>query len=167
MIISRIFKTGRYGTQIKDESGITLLELTIALALILITSVGLTAPMSRSDQRALNKASLQLQADIRYAQHMAIIEGRRYYVVLNPERGSYSIGTTRIRADETRFLENGVSFDDSIGIGGNNFSDNWLAFTPRGTLSPQAGTIHLRAGRFRQELTVQVGTGRTAVFTIR
>ena len=167
MIISRIFKTGRYGTQFKDESGITLLELTIALALILIVSVGLSAPMSRSDQRALNKASLQLQADIRLVQHMAVIEGRRHYIVFHPERGSYSMGTSRIRTDETRFLENGVSFDDGMGIGGNTFSENWLGFTPQGTLAGGAGTVFLRAGRSRQEVTVLVGTGRTAVFTIR
>jgi len=163
----KMFKTGEYGTQITDESGITLLELIIALALILIVSAGLSAPMSRSEQRALNKASLQLQADIRFAQHMAVIEGRRYYVVFNPERRSYSLGTSRIRADETIFLENGVSFDEDRGIGGNNFPENWLAFTPQGTLSRQAGTVYLRAGRFRQDVTVLVGTGRTAVFTIR
>jgi len=162
-----MLRTGRYGTQITDESGVTLLELTIALALILIVSLGLSAPMPRSEQRALNKSSLQLQADIRYAQHMAVVEGRRYYIVFNPERGSYSMGTSRMRPDETKFLENGVSFDDGRGIGGNNFPENWLAFTPQGTLSPQAGTIFLRAGRFRQDITVLVGTGRTAVFTIR
>jgi type II secretory pathway pseudopilin PulG len=162
-----MLKTGKCRTQISDESGITLLELIIALAVILIVSVGLTAPMSRSDRRTLNQASLQMQADIRLAQQMAIIEGQRYYIVLNPQRGSYSIGTSRIRANETIFLENGVSFDQSRGIGGNNFTDSWFGFTPQGTLTNMAGRIFLRAGNYRQELTVLVGTGRTAVFTIR
>ena len=144
---------------ISSESGVTLLELIIALSLILIISVGL-APGARSEQRALYKASLRLQADLREAQQMAVLEGIDYLVVFSPGNGSYSLRRgALIPPDRTVKLDNGVIYDDKrVSV---TFEEDRMRINRRGVCN--GGTIRLRAGKYTQEVTVVPVSGRVTV----
>ena len=63
------------------SGGFTLLELIIALAIIMIAGSGIFLAFRQSNRRALQNASLQLQADLRYIQRRARIEGRNFTIV--------------------------------------------------------------------------------------
>ncbi|MDR2649285.1 MAG: prepilin-type N-terminal cleavage/methylation domain-containing protein, partial [Clostridiales bacterium] len=73
------------------EAGVTLLELIIAISVLLIVSAGISAPGARAGQRTLHTACLRLQADIREAQHRAVLEGADYIVSFMPADNYYAL----------------------------------------------------------------------------
>ena len=145
--------------KIAGEAGITLLELLISLSVLLIISVCLWAPKARSEQRELYNACLRLQADIRQAQHTAVLEGRDYMVAFRRETGYYQLSKSALKIDYTVNLGN-------VAIASTTFPSDKLVFTARGTPS-SGGTISLRLGRFTQELTVVPSSGRVAVQPVK
>ena len=154
-----------YQPHIANEAGITLLELLIALAMILIVSAGLSAPMVRSDRRALDRASLQLQADIRYAQQRAVLEGIGYFICfsqfddIGQGANFYRLGSG-LRADRIVFLEEGVVIDRTTSV------PDRFTFSSRGTVAG-SGSVYLRAGRFENSVTIPPNAGRAAIFRVR
>ena len=153
-----------------SKSGITLLELVIVLGIIAILG-GTTLTTARGIQRRnLNNASLAFQADIRRAQRMALIEGRRWRVQFDQENHRYLVDYVRpllnTNWDRTwTYLPAGVTFEF--------LPRSSVEFLPRGTLggTPFAVgtgfTMRLQSGQYIQELTVLPVTGRVRIREIQ
>jgi type II secretory pathway pseudopilin PulG len=149
----------------KKRGGLTLLELTIAMAIfmVLVGAILIGTRGNNKDYRVLHNASRMLQADMRYAQRRAIMEGRRIGVHFNIADNSYSVvaavSPTRVTALRTIHFPDGV---DLASVSGN--LDNRIMFLPRGTAVP--GTILLRNGVYEQRITTTLGGGRVHIFPI-
>lgn len=140
------------------NKGLTLLELVIALGLITIVSGGVLMASRGTDRRHLENASLQLQADLRYAQRRAITEGRRYGVVFEPAQNRYHVILDRpVQTIRTVNLPGGVSILETTAPR--------IVFLPRGTVT-EGFTIILQNGRYTQRLTGTVSGGRVRIFDI-
>ena len=145
----------------KKSRGVTLLELSIAMAVALV-AVGIifiTVSGNNNDHRILENASYLLQADIRYAQNKAIMEGRRIGVHFEPRLNRYHIVSISPQVTyRTVYLE-GVTI---IYV---NYVGNRLHFLPRGTIY-RPGTIWLEAGRYQQRITTTFTGGQVIVYPI-
>ena len=146
--------------------GLTLVELTVAMAVALIIAGAVIWSFKPVERRMLQNASVQLQADIRYAQRMAIIEGRRWGVAFDGEANLYHIGTFRHlagfgyvidRIEKTIPLENGVFIF--------HLSHDNMVYLPRGTAA-SGFSVMLAKGPYRQRLTATVSGGRVHVYSI-
>lgn len=147
-----------------SQAGFTLIELAIVLGIIAILG-GTTMATARSLQRRnLNNATLALQADIRLAKQMALIEGRRWRVQFEPGQRRYHIHPDRPSITEapdviyTTYLPNGVVFG--------HLPRASMEFLPRGTIgggghgAGQGFTMRLESGPYMQELRILPVTGR-------
>ena len=138
----------------------TLIELVIALGIIMLVSGGVFLSLRNTSHRALQNASLELQADLRYAQRRAIMEGRRFGVQFEPTQNRYHIIEQNGRffhVIRTVYFENGVRLRHTTG--------NRLVFLPRGT-SSGGFSINLSNGRYWQRLTATVSGGRIQIHDI-
>ena len=146
------------------QKGFTLIELVIVLAIMAILS-GTTLATARGIQRrTLNNTSLSIQADLRRAQRLALIEGRRWRVNFDIENNRYFMHPMpRNFGDHvyTVYLPRGVEIDHITAPQSRTF----LEYLPRGTASSGFG-IHLRNGPYLQRLTATVSAGRIAIFDI-
>lgn len=153
----------------KSRGGFTLLEITIALAVLMIVGVVLFAATGHNrDYRNLYNASRRLQADMRYAQRRAITEGRRIYIHFEHANNRYRLITRPgvHPISEFVYFQNGITFSLS-----GPFVFTGVGFLPRGTpVYPR--TIYLYNGgqpqrpRYRQRITVIPSGGRTEVYPI-
>jgi Tfp pilus assembly protein FimT len=144
----------------KATSGVTLLELTVAMA-VLMAVVGVIFVGTRgdnSDYRALQNAALTLQADLRYAQRRAVTEGRRVGIQLDPANNRYRIITTQPLLQTLRYVYLDVE------ILSTNHLDNRILYLPRGTANP--GTLLLRNGRHTQRITTTLSGGQVRIHDI-
>jgi len=141
-----------------NKHGFTLLELIIALGIITIVIGGIFLTLRPSTRRDLENASLTLQADLRYSQRRAIMEGQRIGIHFEPHYNRYSIITgAPERVIRTVYLQNGVNLVET--------SAPRLMFLPRGTAS--AGfRITLSNGDYWQRITATVSGGRIHIFDI-
>ena len=140
----------------KARQGFTLIELTITLAVIVIVTGGVFLTFRQPNRRALENASLQLQADIRYAQRRAMIGGRQFDVLFEPAHNRYRVRYLNPIQDIRV-----VYFTDGVQLRYSTLPR--LIFHPRGT--PNRGfTITLSNGRYWQDLTVTVSGGRVRIF---
>jgi len=140
------------------NKGFTLLELIIVTAVILALSGGVMMHFRGANRRYLQNSSLTLQADLRYAQRRAMMEGRRVGIQFEPRHNRYHIITlnpaTILR---TVYLENGVELYSTTG--------SRLMFLPRGTAS--AGFRIIKHNYpYWQHITATVSGGRIHVFNI-
>jgi len=138
----------------KRRGGFTLLELVIALAVATIISGGVFMTFRQTPQRVLRSAALQMQADIRYAQRRAMIEGRRIQVSFYPTGRMY-----RIRFYDTLEELRRVYLQDGISLLTHYLPSNRMTYLPRGTVS-DAGSITLSMDGFTQRLTITPASGR-------
>jgi Tfp pilus assembly protein FimT len=146
----------------KNKLGFTLLEIVIILGILSILSVGVFVSIrgGSSERRALQNASLALQADIRYAQRRSIIEGRRYGVIFELVNNRYRVVSDMPRRTiRTVYMENGVTL---LFISGGH---NQVFFTGRGTPT-HSFTILLITNSFMQQLTIVPSGGRVRVSDI-
>ena len=142
----------------KSKKGFTLLELTVALAILIIAAAGVFAATRHTERRALEHASLTLQADLRYAQRRSMLEGRSFGVFFEPARNRYSVvSVSPDRIIRTVYLEGGVNIASTSGAR--------LHFLPRGTASG-GFTVNLRNGVYWQRLTATVSGGRIQIHEI-
>ena len=150
----------------KTNRGFTLLELAVALGIIAILASGIFLGVRQNHRRHITNASLQLQADLRYVQRRAIMEGQRFGIIFEPHLNHYWLvyidsanRTTRIYEDPIR-LENRVRLHNVV------FPNNRIYFTPRGTPS-RGGSLFLRVGPgngiYEQRITVNPSGGRAFV----
>jgi len=138
------------------KAGLTLIELVLVLGIISIMAVGVFVNVRANERRALENASLALQADLRYAQRRAIMEGRRHGVMFDLRYNRYRIVVDRPRRTiRTVYLPEGITLAEASGPS--------LMFLPRGTAS--AGfRVTLSSETYRQELTATVSGGRIRIF---
>ena len=145
----------------KARSGFTLLELVIALSVIMIVTGGVFLAFRPSPRRALENASLQLQADIRYIQRRAIAEGRRFDISFERRENRYRILGIDNNEDIYVYFQNGVRLH-ALSI-----DSNVVGFLPRGT-SSHSLTIELRVdGRYSQRSTILLSGGRVDIKEIQ
>ncbi|MDR1913404.1 MAG: hypothetical protein LBQ68_02835 [Clostridiales bacterium] len=144
-------------SKLRNESGITLLELSITLAISFILLSGITLSLHDSkSKRALQSACLQVQEDLRYAQQVAILGNAQYMVTFSTDH--YTLKAHALdRNGVTKYYNNGVKFIYS------NAGDSRIIFTKRGTVSGGSGTYIFSNGGFKQEVTVLVGSGRVSI----
>jgi prepilin-type N-terminal cleavage/methylation domain-containing protein len=146
----------------KATQGFTLMELVIALAIVAILSGGvLVAVGGRSgERRNLHNASVQLQADIRYAQRRAIVEGQRYGIEFNFEQNYYRVVRNNPREVlRTVELPNGITFRLAAN---HNAATHQLSYLPRGTVSGHRN-IEIESESYSQVLRMSMGGGRASL----
>ena len=150
----------------ESKKGISLLELVIALGILSILGATAFGAAQGIQRRNLTNASLILQAEIRRAQRMSVIEGRQWRLIFDVEYNRYSVGYLRSAAAildtsterQWVYLPSGVEFRDvpaSVG------------FLPRGTLSGSGFTMHLQSRQYSQRLTIHPISGRVNIFDIQ
>ena len=141
-----------------DKSGLTLLEMIIALAIVTILAVGIFVGTSGNSYRALHNASLALQADLRYTQRRAIMEGARHGIIFDMHNNRYNIVVDQPRQIiRTVYMPSGVRLFDA--------THNQLMFLPRGT-SSSGFRVTLVSGAYSQDLTATVSGGRVRIWDI-
>jgi len=135
--------------------GFTLIELAVALA-VMAAAVSVAAlSLRQSDRRALNDASRTIQADLRLAQRMAMIEGRRWGVMFDRLENRYYVYHHLPRTTvKTVDVPNGALIRE--------ISHTELVYTPRGTAST-GFRIWLSKGRYWQRTTATVSGGRIEI----
>jgi prepilin-type N-terminal cleavage/methylation domain-containing protein len=149
---------------IYKHKGFTLLELTVALALLAIlaaAAVLIFRPSgSAAQHRRLQNASATLQATMRQAQREAVSTGRRVYMIIpiyshqHPTRNRFAIVRENYRWS---YLPEGVHFSAAPTAP--------FGYTARGT-STHALTIWLQTEHYQQRLTIAVAGGRAEAFPI-
>lgn len=145
------------------KNGFTLIELVIVLGLLAALGTVSLVTVRVIERRTLDAASRTLQADMRRAHRMALIEGSRWRVQFYETRRRYTIRPMHCVSGRIYivYLPPGVEFD--------YLPRHIVDFLPRGTLSSPgwgAGTgfsMDLRKNRYVQRLTVLPVTGRVAV----
>jgi Tfp pilus assembly protein FimT len=143
----------------KTNSGITLVELIIVMAVLMIALGAVFIGTSGGEYRALQNAAVSLRADIRYAQHRSIMEGRQFGVHLEPRYNRYHIVTTNpLVFHRTVYFQNGVRLIST------NHPSNRVTFLPRGT--GVAGTIILSNGNYFKNITTTVSGGHVRLHDI-
>jgi prepilin-type N-terminal cleavage/methylation domain-containing protein len=138
------------------KSGLTLIELTVVLAVVSVVTIGAVMSSGAAERRLLYNTSLKLQADLRYAQRMAIIEGHDYGVIFTA--GSYMVFTVdEINSD---LIKSDVGLPDGVSF--MHAPPARVHYLPRGTIS-DGFTVTLRTKRYKQELTGVPSGGRIKI----
>ena len=140
------------------RQGFTLIELIVVLGIIAVLGGTVMGTARGMQRRTLQTASLTLQVDLRYAQRMALVEGRRWRVQFDQLNNRYTIRAMSGPPAETRtvYLPQGVE------IYFLNAPNARVEYLPRGTIS-SAFSVILRKGPYIQTSTATVGAGRIAV----
>lgn len=138
-------------------NSVKLVELTIAMAIVMVVVGGifLSARGHNTTYRELETAALVLQADLRYAQRRAIMEGRRVGIFFEPSRNRYTLITQRpFSTIRTVYFQNGIHLVET--------SHPQLMFLPRGTAS-SAFRITLNNGIYSQRITATLSGGQVRI----
>ena len=130
------------------------------MAVMAVTAGGLALSAGAAERHRLNNASLALQADLRYAQRMALIEGRRWGIIFDIKRNQYELFS--ITADGKRQAERTVALPDGVALYHTNAHENQVVYLPRGTVS-QGFSVMLLKDRYWQRLTATVSGGRIEI----
>ena len=141
----------------KDSRGFTILELLIVIAIMTFVASVATKSVSNIEVRLLNKASLQLQNDIRNARNMSVIGNARYRI--NFVIGSNQYLVRRLGSNgytKTMHLPDGVYLMET------NAPDSTIEYTSTGTVVT-ACTLTLESKGYAVNLTINVGSGRITV----
>jgi len=143
----------------KSRSGFTLLELLIALALVMTVSGGVFLAVRQASYRALTQAAVQLQADIRYAQRRAVIDGEVIEVLFEPAHNRYRLRVAYgFREIRRVYFQNGIELEYASDI-----NNRQLHFHPRGTAS-SGFRVRLTNGWYSRDLTATVSGGRIEIY---
>lgn len=146
------------------KNGFTLIELVIVIALIVILSLAGFASARGAQRREIQNAATMIQADMRQAQRLAVIEGRRYRVRFDQINNRYFVYPVRGFTYEPIYLPGNVSIHHM------NLPISQIEYLPRGTLGGHAAhgfTIVLRNRSYEQSLTITPSTGRVAYGEVR
>jgi Tfp pilus assembly protein FimT len=139
----------------KKRGGLTLLELTIVTAVLITVLVFIGG--NNSDYRVLRNTALMIQADFRYAQRRAVMEGQRFGIRFDTENNRYHI----ITASE---ILRTVDLPDGVVFTGTTYQNRQIMYTPRGTAA--AGRIEFEKGVYQKRITTTVGGGRAEIFDV-
>ena len=148
--------------KINSTTGLTLIELLIVMAVIAVAGVSAVTATQNLRRRTLQNAALTLQADIRWAQRNAMIEGRRIRLALNQSGNNYALEDLNLGISHPQRFIKRVEFPPGVNL----FSDTgglWrYEFLPRGTPG-FGGAITLRYHPFEVEITVLPASGRVEI----
>ena len=109
----------------------------------------------------LNAAIRELVTDIRFAQQMAMGEGRIYRITFNKYMNLYRVGYT---SHPVQVTVKQVVLPGGLTLVGTSFKNDTLSFNVIGSPSA-AGTINLQDKRGREiRVTVLLATGRVRVY---
>jgi len=143
-----------------NRRGVTLAEVVIVLAVLAVIAANATfVPVER---RQTVSAAVELQADIRYVQRVALIEGRRTRIMFNIEENYYILQKWEDGAYNTIRK---VALGPSVKKLYTNASGASVGFTARGTTG-DACTINISSDKYTAVLTVNVGAGRVKITEI-
>ncbi len=146
-----------------NKKGVTLIELIIFLAVLLILASIIAPSVESVKKRSLMSAAQQLKSDIRYAQKLAIKDTSPYEVSFFKQENQYGIYATN--ADKPPIKR--VFLPKDVTIKFINASNNVIGFaSPIGTVSG-ACTITLACDHYAVDITVAVGSGRVKVYDIK
>lgn len=135
--------------------GFTLIELAVVLAITAVLAGSVVLSFRAAERRALQDASLMLQADLRYTQRMAMIEGRRWGILFDVVENQYFVYSTNpTEVEKTVAIPHGVMLVET--------SAPDMEYLPRGTGS-HGFRVTLAKGRYWQRLTATVSGGRIAI----
>lgn len=119
---------------------------------------GINAVLTGGEVKA---AIRELVTDIRFAQQMAMGEGREYYIYFNKHIQLYQISYAR---HPINIIVKQVYFPEGLTLLGTNFKGDTLSFNVMGAPSA-GGTITLKEKQGKQvEITVLPATGRVRVY---
>ena len=135
-----------------SKSGITLIEICVALAIVaIISGLAVTDFTAQAPHRQLRESSRHLVGQLRLARQRAIADGKDTTIYFLPEEMAYN--ALGIRNN----LPNHVAFDPTKQL------ERGIIFQPNGTIKPPTRTIFLKNSRDESvEITVNV-TGRVKI----
>ena len=144
-----------------SNGGFTLLEVTIAMAVIMVVVSGIFLGIranSAEEHRALYAAALTFQSDMRYIQRRAIMEGREFSVRFDTVRNRYTLETNMpFGIIRHVYLEEGVRL-----LGTTIRGIQRAGYTARGTPT-QVFTLRLGGATYIQPITVTLGGGKVII----
>lgn len=146
---------------LKDIRGISLIEIIITISIVAIL---LTVPVINSIPILRYKEKKELKEfinDIIYARDMSIIESKRYYFDIAPEKNMYAIYT-----DEgiTKNIVKCKELTEGIVIKYTNIKSNEIGFTYSGA-PDNSGTIYLENRKGKSiRITILPVTGRVNMY---
>lgn len=149
--------------KVKSAQGLTLIELVIVLALMVILSHTALISLALVDRQNLNQACMQLKADLRYAQRLAIMENRRYRVDFDVKRNKYVI---LYKENSDDIFVKTVEMSGGVRLVSTSNLYNSVTYTSMGTTGDPC-TITLRNDTYMAQLTVNLGVGRVKLTSFK
>lgn len=142
--------------------GVTLVEIMIVLAIMTIL-IGMAVPGLTGLQfhYRLVSAARELTSDLRMARQMAITEGQKMIVVLDPQREGYQVERESAPGVPVRGVKEFKGLD--LVSFSNSNSNNVIEFWPRGTTNDW-GTIILQNPKGETRRITIVATGRVRLY---
>ena len=140
----------------KQESGRTVLELLLALALVISVAAAVIPGFASQDRRRLVQAARTLQSDLRYAQRMALIKATQTSVLFRQREGAYILRGLGANGREVQLPRDVSIYDVS------SPTASQVIYTATGSTASPC-TIVLMTDRYRLDVTVNLGAGRAEV----
>ncbi|MBF0413434.1 MAG: GspH/FimT family protein [Desulfamplus sp.] len=171
---------------IKSNAAFTLIELMVVIGIIAIMSA-IAIPNLMNPEHKLKKAATGLMSDMQKTRSMAIKENKEWRIVFDAT--GYSIFTDTINpgpppvktpVEKKRVDLSGYAAGVEYGHGSatkdvsgdssfpavHTYTDNTLAFTPKGTVNTTSGTGEMYVYLEYGDATYAVGTGPTGIVKI-
>ena len=144
------------------EEGITLIEIVITFAIMTIL-IGIAVPgfTNLQSHYRLDNAAREIVSDLRMARQMAITEGQKIMVVLDPQREGYQIERESAQGTPVKGFKE-LKGVDLVSFSNPN-SNNVIEFWPRGTTNDW-GTIILQNPQGEARRITIVATGRVRLY---
>jgi len=141
---------------IKNNEGISLLELIIVMGILSIMLFGvINIFRGESKEAGLWRAAEVIQADVRYVRNRAVRHGMRHRISFDVNTNTYTVYYETNNGFQLLRTEN---IYQNVLLNFHNFPSAGLTFTARGTATP-AGRIELRNSFYELTVTFTSGTG--------
>jgi prepilin-type N-terminal cleavage/methylation domain-containing protein len=151
---------------VKRQSGFSLIELMIAMAILAVISTIAVFSWNRYVTNTnLRTAARELEADFFLIKERAVSERVQYRITLNVGANSYTIeqGTATGSPFSVMQTKSPATFSSGISLLDTNFGSGQITFQPRGTLATGTGNVRLKNSRNSiATITINI-TGRTYV----
>ena len=140
----------------QHESGITLMETIIALAISMILAASLIRPGINKNKRELYNACLQLQSEIRFAQKAALLGATVCRIHILEDYCQVVLSGSSYMEVEKKNFPDGITAQHDL-------SRTYIEFTPRGTVSGAITVTMKSPSGYQQKVTVLPVTGRVSI----
>lgn len=143
------------------NTGATLSELIIVLALMCMIFSATAISVSGSDKTRLQSAAVTLQSDLRYIRKMALNESISTRIVFDADLNCYELQ----KESNSAYVTIKTVELNAINLDFINAAQSTVEYTPRATTN-SACTIEMSTGEYKGILTVNVGSGRIKITEI-